>query len=248
MVVVQDAPLQAHYWPAALCPADGTYALWLPLDAAMTSTAFLTITYVTALLKSLIEHGLVRDKIADLVGGVTVSALPPEQTVSASEEHAHLNVFLSHITPNTRVRSFGRRAGVDASENRMPLPLDLHYIITAHSAKEFRIETLLGFVGVLFRDCPVLLFERGSWGAANESATSAEQIDSPVIPGATAQLPLLIESIEIRPTFPSADEMSKVWSSLQVKGRPSLSYKVEVRPENGERRSDGPGFALQRAR
>lgn len=228
----------------------------------MASTAFLTIAYVTALLKSLIEHGLVRDRVADLVGGVTVSALPPDQIASGPDEQARLNLFLSHVAPNTRVRAFDSRARHEDLPAAAPLALDLHYIITAYSAKELQIETLLGYVSALLRERPRLnVTKERRWEVASGEPRSTEPtvasgktqpietIDSPTVPGADAQLPELIGSIGIRPQFPNADELSKVWSALQVKYRPSLSYKVEIQPaESVGRLATMAARELQRTR
>ncbi|MBK9714776.1 MAG: DUF4255 domain-containing protein [Kouleothrix sp.] len=214
----------------------------------MPSTAFLTIAYVTALLKSLIEHGLVRNQIADLVGGVAVSPLPPDHVGAGPDEQARLNLFLSHIAPNTRVRSLDPRARPADPPAAAPLALDLHYIITAYSAKELQIETLLGYVSALLRERPCLALVEGNWCVYTGETTTPEKIDAPAIQGASADLPELIGSIGIRPQFPNADALSKVWSALQVKYRPSLSYKVEIQPESTTRPATMATLDLQRAR
>lgn len=197
----------------------------------MASTAFLAIAYTTALLKSLLEHGLARNQIADLVGGVSVAALLPEQAGSAADEQAHLNLFLSHVVPNTRVRSLDVRSERPAA----PLALDLHYIVTADSAKELHTEMLLGYVGEFFRERPSLCYQARSWRVLGNPALKQEATAGPSVAWATAELAAQIESIAIRPLFQSPDELSKIWSALQVKYRPSLSYKVEFQPEWGGR-------------
>jgi hypothetical protein len=194
----------------------------------MDTASYLTIAYVTALLKSVLEHGLVRDRVADHVGGVAVSALPPEQAGAGPDEQARLNLFLSHVTPNTRVRPR------DAAQ----LALDLHYIVAAHGARELQADTLLGYVSGLFRVCPGLAFVEGAWRPIRGGALGGELVDPPPVPGVSGALPELIGSLGITPVFPSADELSKFWSALQVRYRPSLSYKVELQPETA-----GPGRA-----
>ncbi len=212
----------------------------------MAVPTFLTIAYVTVLLKSLIEHGLMRDQIADLVGGVAVSALSPEQLSAGADEQARLNLFLSHVAPNTRVRSLDPRAKPAEPPAAAPLALDLHYVITAYSAKELHGEMLLGYASEFFRARPGLSYAERSWRVQG-GAAAGETISAPSVPGAPAELPEQIGSIGIRPLFPSADELSKMWSALQVKYRPSLSYRVEIQPESGARLVMKPAPALEHA-
>ncbi len=198
----------------------------------MASTMFLTIAYTTALLKSLIEHGLVRNRIVDLVGGVAVSTLLPEQASPGVDEQARLNLFLCYVAPNTRVRSLESRARSEQLSAGAPLALDLHYTISAFSAKELHAELLLGYVSEFFSDRPGLSFQAGSWCVqGSPTIKEKEAIGSPSVPGVTADLPMQIGSIAIRPLFPNPDELSKLWSALQVKYRPSLNYKVEIQPD-----------------
>lgn len=213
----------------------------------MASPTFLSIAYVTALLKSLIEHGLMRDQIADLVGGVVVSALSPEQLSAGADEQARLNMFLSHIAPNTRVRSLDPRAKSTDSSAVAPLAFDLHYVVTAYSAKELQSETLLGYASEFFRARPGLSYTERSWRVQG-GAAAGETIAAPSVPGAPTELPGQISSLGIRPLFPSTDELSKMWSALQTKYRPSLSYRVEIQPESVGRPAALATIELQRAR
>ncbi|MDB9530751.1 Pvc16 family protein, partial [Nodularia spumigena CS-1038] len=66
------------------------------------STA-LSIVAVTAVLKDLLENGLVSDSITAGVGDVLVSALPPDLIKVGSDERAQLNFFLYQVRQNRNV-------------------------------------------------------------------------------------------------------------------------------------------------
>ncbi|MHC5719468.1 MAG: Pvc16 family protein, partial [Nostoc sp.] len=109
----------------------------------------LSIAAVTAVLKDLIENGLVQDAIATSVGDVVVTALPPDRITQGTDERAQINLFLYQVTQNRNAdwiseeyRSKRRQLG-DVRQHP-PLALDLHYLITAYGAKDFQAELLFG--------------------------------------------------------------------------------------------------------
>ena len=120
----------------------------------------LAIAGVSAVLKDLLNNGLIDHDIRGMVGGpVTVSVQPPDRVTTGDEEKAQLNLFLYQVTPNAGWNDeSGCRLGTRkerASANR-PLALDLHYLLTAYGKKDFDGEILLGYAMQLLHETPVL--------------------------------------------------------------------------------------------
>jgi hypothetical protein len=182
----------------------------------------LALASVTAVLKSVLENGLAgRGVTGELGGDATVSALPPDRVTSGTDERAQLNLFLYHVTPHVGLRA--------ATGGSAALALELHYLLTAYGAQDYQTEILLGHALQLFHETPVL--GREQLGATIASLTSAG--DGRVVPPALAalvqsDLAEQVEQIRILPEFLSTEDMAKLWSSLQAKFRPSLTYKVSA--------------------
>lgn len=185
----------------------------------------LALASVTAVLKDLLENGLASGGVTSKIGGDTsVSALPPDRVTAGSDEKAQLNLFLYAVTANTRMRSDRTAEG-----RGRPLALDLHYLLTAYGAQDFQTEILLGHALQLLHETPVLEREQIRRTIANLSHTK----DRRVVPAALAALASSdladrVERLEITPEFLGNEEMSKLWSALQAKYRPSATYKVST--------------------
>src|SRR6266404_9156228 len=106
----------------------------------------LAIASVTAVLKDLLNNGLIDHDITSAVGNVTVSALSPDRIDTTSlNQQSQLNLFLYQVTPNAGWRNVGlpsRNANGDRTSNQ-PLALNLHYLLTAYGALEYHSEILL---------------------------------------------------------------------------------------------------------
>lgn len=185
----------------------------------------LAIASVTAVLKSLLENGLVDEGVNASIGGdAVVSALPPDRITVGSDERPQLNLFLHQVTPHTGLRTQERASG-----QRPPLGLELHYLLTAYGAQDFQIEILLGYAAQLMHRTPQLRRD-----AIRNALTLMSSADHGGIPPPTLQalagfdLDQQIEQIEIRPSYLSSEEISKIWSALQARYRPSLTYKVSM--------------------
>jgi hypothetical protein len=192
-----------------------------PPDAERSARGALALASVTAVLKSLLENGLVNRGVTSALGGdATVSALPPDRVTSGTDERAQLNLFLYHVTPHVGLRAAGGAAA---------RALELHYLVTAYGAQDYQTEILLGHALQLFHERPVLT--REELGATLSALTSAG--DGRVVPPALAALDASdlaeqVEQLRIVPEFLNTEEMSKLWSALQAKFRPSATYKVSV--------------------
>ena len=68
----------------------------------------LAIASVTAVLKDLLNNGVIDHQLSGVVGEVTVSALPPDRLLVAGEqETSRINLFMYHVTPNPGWRNVG---------------------------------------------------------------------------------------------------------------------------------------------
>ena len=189
------------------------------------STA-LALASVTALLKDLLENGLASAGVTTKIGGdATVSALPPDRVGSGADEKAQLNVFLYHVTPYSKMRLDSTKDG----NGHRPLSLELHYLLTAYGAQDYQTEILLGHALQLFHESPVLERERIRSSLSSLSHTRDRRvIPAPQAALAKSNLADQVDSITITPEFLSTEEISKLWSALQAKYRPSATYKVSA--------------------
>lgn len=209
----------------------------------MVSSA-LSLASVTAVLRRVLENGLVTQGASASIGGdVTVSALPPDRMALGPDERPQLNLFLYHVTPNTGRRLLsrsGQEAGGEAQAQPSrahdrasgpaiagPMALDLYYLLTACGAQDFQSELILGYAVCTMQGTPTLSREAIRTALVALSRTG----DGRIVPSALAALadsPLAdqVEQIKIEPQFISVEEMSRVWTSLQARYRPSAVYKV----------------------
>lgn len=189
----------------------------------------LAIAAVTAVLKDLLNDGLLNHDLSQ-VGSFSVTALPPDRISTGQTEPNQLNIFLYQVTANIGWRNEGYPSR-DASGTRLtnpPLALDLHYLLTAYGAQDLNAEILLGYAMQLMHETPIL--SRGQLRAVLGGA--------PVVPGtilpnpfgtmSAADLADQIELIKLSPAFLSTEELSKMWTAMQARYRPSMAYTASV--------------------
>ena len=117
----------------------------------------LAIASVTAVLKNLLDNGMIDDHVVGTVGNVTVTARAPDLIELKDSAPSQLNLFLYQVTPNQGWRNVGmpaRNADGDRLTNP-PLALDLHYLLTAYAAQDLHSEILLGYGMQLLHETPV---------------------------------------------------------------------------------------------
>ena len=119
----------------------------------------LAIAGVTAVLRDLIDGGIIDHNVAPTMGTqVVVSALAPDAINVETDKTRRLNLFLHQATPNAAWRNVGypsRNAAGDRIANP-PLALDLHYLLTAYGSVDLEAEVLLGFAMQVLHETPVL--------------------------------------------------------------------------------------------
>jgi Pvc16 N-terminal domain len=186
----------------------------------------LALGAVTALLKRLLENGLASAGISSLVGAdAIVSALAPDRIASGEEERPQLNLFLYLVTPRTGLSGNGR----DRSPGRPGLALDLHYLVTAYGAQDLQAEILLGHAIATLHATPVLEQERiRSALAPLGHGKDRRVVAAPLVAVSEPDVASGFERLTIEPEFMNAEAVSKIWSALQAKYRPSAAYKVSA--------------------
>lgn len=199
----------------------------------------LSIAAVTAVIKNLLENGLVSDAIVASVGDVFVSALPPDKIEVGTDERAQINIFLYHVTQNRNVdwispefRDRHSRIGTSDKEKQRsnpPLALDLHYLLSVYGPKDFQSEILLCSVMQLLHRSPIIKSEVIETALKNASETSTSGVFSQALTGVSASdLAKQIGQIKISPEFLNMEESTKIWSALQTNYRPSVTYYASM--------------------
>lgn len=203
----------------------------------------LTIAAVTAVIKDLIENGLVSDTIVSSIGDVSVTALPPDRIAVEADERPQLNLFLYQISPNRNADRFSNttdkqfsRSTLDFQSEKLrqrssppPLALDLYYLLTAYGSKDFQAELLLGYAINLLYKIPILTSDRIETALTNAAKVSAANIFSQALSSiSTAELAQNLGEIKISSEFLNLEETSRLWSLFQTHYRPSTAYRVSM--------------------
>ncbi|MEP7100348.1 MAG: DUF4255 domain-containing protein [Burkholderiales bacterium] len=188
----------------------------------------LAIGAVSAVLRNLLDNGIVEQVALGTVVNVTATA-PDTIKLDSPEDPPQLNIFLYQVTPNAAWRNSAlpsRSPGGDRLTNP-PLALDLHYLVTAYGRADFQAEILLGYAMHLLHERPML--DR----PAIRRALDPSPLDVTMLPPtfqalAASDLADQVEAIRITPLAMGVEEMSKLWAAIQSHYRPSAAYQVSV--------------------
>ncbi|MEH2195702.1 MAG: DUF4255 domain-containing protein [Nostoc sp.] len=210
----------------------------------------LSIAAVTAVLKVLLENGLVSDPIAASVGDVIVTALPPDRISVEADERAQINLFLYQVTQNRNVdwvsqefRSRHSRINGNMHSQSPPLALDLHYLLTAYGAKDFQAELLLGYAMHLLHKTPAIASDIIESTLINASTTNTSSAFSQAVASVSvSDLAEQIGQIKLTPEFFNMEETSKLWSALQTHYRPSATYLASMVLIESSKLENSEGF------
>lgn len=180
----------------------------------------LAVAAVTAVLKDLLTMGLMAHDLSS-IGSYSVTALPPDRIPTGHDEPNQLNLFLYHLTPNLGWRNEGlpSRDGRGSRVANAPLALDLHYLLTAYGAADLNAEVLLGFAMQMLHETQAL------------SRARLRAVLGPPSPFGTLSAVDLAEQIEvvkISPVYLNTEELSKLWTAMQSRYRPTMAYTVSV--------------------
>jgi hypothetical protein len=192
----------------------------------------LAIAGVTAVLRDLLNDGLINHNVSGILGStVTVSALPPDRLVPTNgTEASQLNLFLHQVTPNAGWRNEGLPSRDGSGRSRLtnpPLALDLHYLLSAYGAEALHTEILLGYAMQLLHETPVL--SRSAIRTALQPSPNVGTALPPALQAlADCGLADQVEQIKITPEYLSTEEMSKLWTAVQSHYRPTAAYVATV--------------------
>jgi hypothetical protein len=195
----------------------------------------LVLASVTAVVKNLLENGLVDRGVSAHVGAdVTISALPPDRMTTGDDERAQINLFLYQIAHRSLVTN--SRYNPETPQDRRigsPQTLELQYLLTAYGAQDLHIEILLGYAQEQLAQTPFLSRQTVRKILATVSSTAGGRVVLPGLAALSAELGDASVSLKICPQALPAEEVSRLWSVLQARYRPSLAYKVIVTPQEG---------------
>lgn len=191
----------------------------------------LALAGVTAVLKDLLNDGLVDSDAQSVAGPVKVTAVAPDRIVLTGVNAANqINIFLYHVSPNAAMRNMDlpMRDSSGQRVSNQPLALDLHYLVTAFGTQDMVPEILLGYAMHILHEKAILTSE-----TIRASFTSlVNVVGANLPPGAqtikASDLADQIESIKITPHTLNSEEISRLWSAFQVHYRPSVAYQVSV--------------------
>jgi hypothetical protein len=213
-------------------------------------TSPLAIGAVSAVLRNLLDDGLIEAGAA-MGSTVNVSAVAPDTIdLGSGDEQPRLNLFLYQVTPNQSWRNAAlpSRSSINGEGLRnAPLALDLHYVLTAYGRTDFQAEILLGYAMHLLHERPVL--DRD----AIRRALDPSPLDVSMLPPAlqalaASDLADQVELIKVTPAVMTSDDMSKLWSAIQTHYRPSAAYQASVVLIEGTKPGVSPLPVLSRGR
>ena len=186
----------------------------------------LTIAAITAVLRDLLANGLIRYADVSGLGDVNVTVVSPDRIATGAEEPNQLNLFLYGVAPHA---ALAKRNGATRPQSR--LGLDLQYLLTVYGGQDFHRETLLGCAVHLLDGVSVLTRDviRDTLGSAPGNGHSAGM--SPLRAAlSSADVVDRFDRLRVRQQFMSFEDMSKLWSMMQARYRPSVAYEVSAVP------------------
>ena len=190
----------------------------------------LAIAAVTAVLRDLLNDGVIDHDLSSAVGNVAVSSLPPDRITTGSSEESRLNLFLYHVSPNaafngTALPSFDARG---TRVSNPPLALNLHYLLTAYGASEYHQEILLGYGMQLLHETPVLTRDAVRRALAPQSPVDTSTLPTAIQALSAADLADQVELVKLSPESLNTEEISRLWTAFQARYRPTAAYQASV--------------------
>lgn len=192
---------------------------------------YLAVAGVSAVLKSILDNALQATDLSTALGAPpTVSVLPPDRIVVGADEAPQLNLFLYNVRINPAWRN-NDLPWHDARGQRLsnaPLPLSLHYFLTAYGKNEFDCEILLGWAMQVLHETPILTPDVVQSTLQSLVASGGASVPSEVMAVAATTLPQQIELVRITPEVLTMDDLSKLWTAFQAKYRATTAYQASV--------------------
>jgi len=167
----------------------------------------LAIAAVTETLRRILDTG-----INSAIPGTTITVKPPDKARNGITTN-QVNLFLYQTEVNAAWRNMDMPRQVRPGEiGRPPLPLNLHYLVTAYGEgdEDGPAHRLLGLAMGLLHDHPLL---------------DASEIEAAL---ADSELHEQIERVRITFQPLNLEEMSKLWTTFQTQYRISAAYQAAL--------------------
>jgi hypothetical protein len=189
---------------------------------------FLAVGGVSAVLKWVMSNDLSSAGLHTALGtSAGISALAPDRIPTGATEQPTLNLFMYYASLNGAYRNADLPSRDDQNRRltNPPLPLDLHYLVSAYGKNEFDSEILLAWAMQWFHENPVIARStiQNSLAAMLGGSPSSE-----VQAIAATTLASQFELLKITPEALSNEEISKLWMAFSTHYRPTASYQVSV--------------------
>jgi Pvc16 N-terminal domain/IPT/TIG domain len=193
---------------------------------------FLAAAGVVAIVRALLQNAVTDQLSTALNATPGVTALPPDRVTVGAAEAPQLNVFLYHVSFNQGWRNVDlpsrNPSGVLVSNP--PLPLDLHFLMSAYGKSEFDGEILLGWAMQVLHETPVLTRSliQSTLQAMAAPVAGGAPVASELAAIATTTLAQQTELIRIVPESVSTEDIWKLWTAFQASYRATAAYRASV--------------------
>ncbi|MET1080539.1 MAG: DUF4255 domain-containing protein [Pseudomonas sp.] len=197
----------------------------------------LGLAATAAALQQLLVNGFAALKLDDVLGGTpTVSCIAPDR-IDLDANSCQLNLFLYNQTRNPGWANQGLPSRDSRGERiaNPPLALDLHFLLSAYGVADFQAEILLGAAMQILHETPGLGRE-GIRAALKPGANKPNLPKELELAGLADQ----VEQLRITPLNHNTDELSRIWSAIQVPARPSAAYLISVLLQESSRSARTP--------
>ncbi len=180
----------------------------------------LAIASVTAVVRELLVTSFSQAEVASQLGvEASITALPPDRVLTGPDVPPQLNIFLYRVTPHLAVPRTPSPTGA------RQLALELHYLVTAYGAEDLHAEILLGQAIRTLHETSVI--PRTRIEEILRGLSSAPQPTAPALAALQAfAVGFLTDQWQILPDVLPNEDMMSLWSAIQGKFRPSVTYKV----------------------
>jgi hypothetical protein len=187
---------------------------------------------VLAVLRYLLQNA-VTDQLTTAVNATPlVTALPPDRLTVGTSEAPQVNLYLYHVSFNQGWRNaeLPTRDAAGRALTNAPLPLDLHFLLSAYGKGEFDGEILLGWAMQVLHETPVLTRAAitSALAAMTAPAAGGAPVTSEVTAIASTSLAQQSELIRIVPENLSTEDIWKLWTAFQAAYRATAAYRASV--------------------
>jgi hypothetical protein len=188
---------------------------------------YLAVGGVSAVLRSLLSTALTSGGPSTVLGTTPgITAISPDLITTGLGEQPQLNLFMYYVSLNPALRNLDLPSanGQGQHVSNPPLPLNLHYLVSAYGSRQFDPEILLGWAMKVFHDTPVVsaqTIQDALSGLAGQSGAEAQLVSK-------STLAQQVEHLRITPETLSTEEIYRLWSAFQAAYRPSIALQASV--------------------